>query len=878
MALPAHLRVLVVAHTHWDREWYRPAGVFRQRLVALIDELLDDPPPAGSSFLLDGQCIVLDDYLAVRPERAAELAALLREGRLEAGPWYVLADELMPSAEALVRNLLAGRDVLRALRAVSPPVLYCPDAFGHPAILPDLAQGFGLSLIVVWRGYGSRRWPAGDVVRWRGAGGAEVLLYHLAPGGYEFGSSLPEDPSTAATRWRALEATLAPRASLDLVLLPNGADHHARQRAQHDAVRALAAAAAPGAQVEPSSLGGAARAIAEAAKDRALPAIEGELRDSYGYTWTLQGTLAARAHQKRANARLERTLVRDVEPWMALAGAGGGPAGRALLRAAWRTLLEGHPHDTLCGTSIDAVAVALDARHADVSGQARGLRDLALASLLEHDVEHAREEPEAWRPAVAIRNRAARSRGGVVELRLAATIADVAVGPGSARRQGARRRVSPWRVLGIPLQRLGRRERVRLTESPRAYPDADLVAEADAVGWIDRMDACAVETRLHGGPRAALPSHVHPVRAEGTSLDNGLLRVEVDSAGEVTLIDAGSGRRIVRALALEDARDAGDLYTPSIREPLSPHRVPRVRVVHRGPIRGELALDVRWPRRRDRCVVSLVLDAGAPFVRVRLRGHNASPDHRLRLRVATGLPDAATIADAAFHPVSRGALELPAEDAAMEQAVPTAPLQRYVTRFGSSAGATLFSDGLAEYESLADGAVAVTLVRAVGALSRVDLAERPGHAGWPAETPLAQSLGPYEAELALALHGPDSPGQRDAIERVADDVLLPLAGATLRSNLGEARVAGGLELTGDGLAFSAAMPAREPGWIVLRCVNRRAAAVRGTWRTRSAIGEARLARLDETALAALDVDPHALSFDAPPHAIVTVLARWADGV
>ena len=64
------LRVLVVAHTHWDREWYHRAGHFRQRLVALVDELLDDPPPHGASFLLDGQAIVLDDYLAVRPERA----------------------------------------------------------------------------------------------------------------------------------------------------------------------------------------------------------------------------------------------------------------------------------------------------------------------------------------------------------------------------------------------------------------------------------------------------------------------------------------------------------------------------------------------------------------------------------------------------------------------------------------------------------------------------------------------------------------------------------------------------------------------------------------------------------------------------------------
>ncbi|MDQ3950475.1 MAG: hypothetical protein M3282_09010, partial [Gemmatimonadota bacterium] len=111
----------IVSHTHWDREWYHPVGRFRQRLVELIDELLDEPPRVGESFLLDGQGIVLEDYLAVRPDRASELSALLREGRLEAGPWYVLADELIPSGEALVRNLLTGRRVLRGLRASSPP-------------------------------------------------------------------------------------------------------------------------------------------------------------------------------------------------------------------------------------------------------------------------------------------------------------------------------------------------------------------------------------------------------------------------------------------------------------------------------------------------------------------------------------------------------------------------------------------------------------------------------------------------------------------------------------------------------------------------------------------------------------------------------------
>jgi alpha-mannosidase len=132
MTLDAH----IVSHTHWDREWYHPLERFQQRLVALVDDLLDDPPSGDESFLLDGQAIVVDDYLEIRPERAMEIGALLRDGRLEAGPWYVLADELIPSGEALVRNLLAGRRALRRFDAASPPVLYCPDSFGHPASLP----------------------------------------------------------------------------------------------------------------------------------------------------------------------------------------------------------------------------------------------------------------------------------------------------------------------------------------------------------------------------------------------------------------------------------------------------------------------------------------------------------------------------------------------------------------------------------------------------------------------------------------------------------------------------------------------------------------------------------------------------------------------
>ena len=862
----------VVSHTHWDREWYHTAERFRQRLVALVDELIDDPPAPGESFLLDGQAILLDDYLAVRPERTAELGTLLHQGRLEAGPWYVLADELIPGGEALVRNLRLGIATVRRLRGTPPSVLYCPDSFGHPAALPDIAAGFGLRAIVLWRGLGGHRCPPADVVRWRGTGGNTALVCHLSPDGYEFGSALPVDAADAAVRWKTLAAVLAPRSATGYALLMNGTDHHARQRRLPSAMRALVTAASP-VRVRGCSLDDAVHAIADAAQHVPISEISGELRDSYGYTWTLQGTFGTRAAQKRHNAIAERLLVRDVEPWTALAGVPDGS--RALLDAAWRTLLHAHPHDTLCGTSLDAVATAFDARVASAQVQARGLRTDALLALIEHDLDAARAQPSSWEPAVVIRNPAARRRGGVVNLSLSATLAHVAVGPGSASRQGVRRRRAAWSVEGVPLQVLSQGERIALTESARAYPYADLVAEAGAVGWVDPMDGFTVATR-----RLARRTPVHVpniVQCGATWLDNGLVRVDVDTQGIVSVTDHLLARQIRDVVTLERQREAGDLYTPAPRERMQIGAARCVRVVHRGPLRGELSMDYPVGGKRHGaggcCSIALQLDAGSRAVRVLVRGDNRNSDHRLRLRVDTRLAESTTMADAAFFPVARSPLAVAAADEAMEHVVPTAPLHRWVARFAANAGVALVSDGLAEYESGSDGSILVTLVRAVGQLSRADMPERPGHAGWPAETPDAQCIGPYSACFALRMFCADSPEVREEIEHFAEDELVPLAGESLRSNLLPPRTRGGLTLEGAGLAFSAALPAERDSWIVLRCVNQRATAVSGVWHLGTEVLEAARARLDEKVLEPLEVLERAVHFTAGPHEIVTVLVR-----
>ena len=150
-------QVLIVSHFHWDREWYRSFQEFRGRLVDAVDAVLDlataDPE---FRFVLDGQAIVLEDYVEVRPENEGRLRALLDAGRLEVGPSYVLPDEILVGGEPLVRNLLLGRRVCRRFGVEPSGAGYLPDSFGHPAQMPQVLAGFGIGTCLFSRGMGDQ--------------------------------------------------------------------------------------------------------------------------------------------------------------------------------------------------------------------------------------------------------------------------------------------------------------------------------------------------------------------------------------------------------------------------------------------------------------------------------------------------------------------------------------------------------------------------------------------------------------------------------------------------------------------------------------------------------------------------------------------------
>jgi alpha-mannosidase len=343
-----NFRFLVVPHTHWDREWYLPYEAFRLGLGEALDEVLDvlERDEAFLSFTLDGQAIVLEDYVDVRPDNEARLRALLVAGRLEVGPWYVLADELLVGGESLVRNLLLGRRVCRRFGREPTRAGYAPDSFGHPAQFPQLLAGFGLRTFLFSRGLGDEVADLGFVFRWRAAGSEVIASQFLSHYDNFAALASAEEAGDRVERIVAGFGDALERAGCDTILLANGSDHLPVQAELPEWCRELEQRLGASVQI------GCYSDFEPPAAD--LPAFEGELVGGRLQN-VLRGVNSARMYLKQANERAERRVL-DAETAAALRSLRyRTPFPHADLRLAWRDLLRNHPHDSICGCSCDEV-------------------------------------------------------------------------------------------------------------------------------------------------------------------------------------------------------------------------------------------------------------------------------------------------------------------------------------------------------------------------------------------------------------------------------------------------------------------------------------------------------------------------------------------
>src|SRR5690625_7321324 len=61
-------------------------------------------------YVLDGQMSILEDYLALFPEKEALVRKFVSQKRLFIGPWYTQIDEMVTSGESILRNLRTGME------------------------------------------------------------------------------------------------------------------------------------------------------------------------------------------------------------------------------------------------------------------------------------------------------------------------------------------------------------------------------------------------------------------------------------------------------------------------------------------------------------------------------------------------------------------------------------------------------------------------------------------------------------------------------------------------------------------------------------------------------------------------------------------------
>ncbi len=835
--------IVLVPHTHWDREWYEPFQVFRQRLVDVLDDIvarLEADP--DFRFTLDGQMVAVDDYLQIRPENTDRVAALVRNGQLAVGPWYILLDEYLCSGETIVRNLEIGWNSAAKLGGVMP-VGYLPDMFGHTAQMPQILARAGIRHAGLWRGAPARL--DRHAFRWEAPDGSNVRVEYLFDG---YGNALdlfamPDRLSDAVREYRDRTRDWY---GVDPVLGMLGTDHSAPRADVMDLVRG-----APGAGLAVASLGEyVARFDAD---DRALPVAAGELR-SHARGNILPGVTSIRVGLKDAMARAER-VVGEAEALAAQHSA--GEFGN-FFDLAWRRIVECSAHDSVTGCGVDETADQVEARLNEAEQIARAVRG------------HVLDDIAAGTPSDAhvIVNTVPWPRTAVVELDVAAPDEEASVRPllpdgtelavqelersetllgdeklDAGDLERVLRRIHGRELFGQEID--GYRLRPGTLEFDVARvpstPEFDLAAlrtelesavESAPGEWRVRttaqprrrvLVAAPVDASGHVAVRTfqdadRLERSPMGVRAHGETLRSDSVAVDVNVDGTVTV--QGQDGTVLSGLGrLVSGGDRGDSYNygPPANDRLveMPSTVD-VSVVEAGPLRGVLRIvrEYDWPvslsgdvdeRAAETVRVPVTtwveLRAGEPFVRLDVSFVNAVRDHRLRLHVPLPSPANESAGDGQFAVARRG---LESEGGWGEFPLPTFPASSFV----SAGDATVLLDHVTEYE-LADGGgeLAMTLLRSVGWMSvnLHPLRDEPAGSEFP--VPGAQYLGREVRTRMAVLPGGGGWSEVDAVRRAEAFRHEPLVVPGTGEPGGPVPApAGGLSFDGPGVVASSTRP------------------------------------------------------------------------
>lgn len=832
----------VISHTHWDREWYMPYEAHHVKLIQTIDALLDTfaADPDFRSFYLDGQTIVLEDYLQVYPEKRELLQRLCKEEKISAGPWYVLQDEFLTSSEANIRNLQIGHRDAAAFGPVSK-VGYFPDSFGNMGQAPQLLKQAGIHNAVFGRGVkatgfnnqvgegASLESPFSELT-WESPDGSQVLGILFA-NWYNNGMEIPVDPAEARQYWDHRIESASRYASTPHLLLMNGCDHQPVQTNLSAALR-VARDLYPEHEFVHSNFDDYINDVLATLPPK-LSTTSGELRGQKTDGWfTLVNTSSARVPIKQLNQRNQTLLEKVAEPLASLALGEGKPYPHALFNYSWKTLMQNHPHDSICGCSVDEVYREMETRFAKSTEVAKAIIQESARHLSERvDTSGFEVYGRAAAPFV-VYNTSGYEGSSVTSF-------DVELS-----RRYFKQSENPVQVAEeVRLRTTADGSLINHREEPVDFASEDLGVKFGydlpddkfRQPYMARVVRLTFETGIMpamghlafawisatGEEQAAGSSEAASLVTGEATLENANLRLSIEADGGMTLLDKRSGQTFLDLGHYEDAGDVGNEYI--FRQPDGDVPITtkggnaRIRVVEDAPYRAtieivqEMSIPVSADERLDqevRTMVSILdrksgrsvkrvplvlttrvsLERLGKGVQVSVSYDNPAKDHRLRALYPTDVRSSTHFADSIFEVAERQ--NTPSRE--WQNPSNCQHMQAFVDAHDSQRGLTVAGKGLNEYETLLDGrnTLAVTLLRSVGELG-----------DWGVfETPEAQCLGNRSAEWMILPHG-----GRDRIDAYREAHRFPVPLTVCQTGLHAGTVPPRFEFLrweGEGILFS----------------------------------------------------------------------------
>lgn len=753
----------VVSHTHWDREWYRPFQHFRMRLVDLTDKLLDllENDPEYKVFTFDGQTIVVDDYLKIRPENKDRLKKLIEENKILIGPWYNQPDEFLISGEGMIRNLMLGYKMGQEWGNWMR-VGYVPDAFGHISQLPQLMQGFGIDSVVLFRGITTDQ--VDSEFTWKGADGTEVLCIKM-PDNNAYSNffycmrgtlSAPQDEFDVELSRQEMSKLISDceneRPTTSNLLFMDGVDHIYANPKTVKIMRDVNENMDVG-TIKYSSLQEFIDAVR--ADNPKLKTYEGELRWN-NRAWKLSGILAnvmsSRVHLKQANHYLENLMEKWVEPFATVAWLEGKEYPKSYIDLAWRYMLKNQPHDSICGCSVDQVHKDMVYRY----DQAK----LIAEPILDNTLKYIADKTNTASPVEKLAKKTDKT----------SKISNASPLPWEAAQSGSAS--SPTRIMPITVFNPLSWDRSEVVDTEVAIPhdwhqngmkitdENGNEVTSKIFGPLPNWDMYQAPYDIPVGLTTTrfnvsfyaedVPSlgyktyYLHglstPWRASGSLISsvniaqNEHLVLIVESDGTLTIIDKETERQYIDCMIFEDGGDFGEgwhyIKPPKDLIATSLGAAVTVSIAEDTDLRATFKIDTlmdvpasrhangqeRSEEKTQLKITSYVsLAKGAKRVDVVTEVDNTAKDHRLRVLFPSGIETDYANAETAWDVVSR-TVHTPECRDWITPMPPAHPQRSFVDLNDGEAGLTIINDGLIEYEAKGDDdrTIALTLMRCFG--------------------------------------------------------------------------------------------------------------------------------------------------------------------